>query len=1137
MLPLVSCARAAELDERALSAHLVSCAVCRSHAAIVETITAVAGGAPIDPQRVALPVVDPELYVRHHELGAGGMGRTYQAFERRLGRVVALKQIRTDTSADPTALELLFEREARLTARLQHPSIVAIYEAGRFGDAAFYAMRLVDGVPLDKEIARRKALADRLALVPHVLTCAHAIAYAHEARVVHRDIKPANIVVGRFGEAIVIDWGVACDLDEPAAKVKGHSVGTPAYMAPEQAAGEPADPSFDIYALGATLYHVLAGAPPFADLPPAAVARDDVAVTPLARLVAGVPRDLAAIVDRALARNRDERYATAAELADDLGRFQAGRLVAAYEYTARERLVRWLRKHRLSVTVAVAAAAIVATTSIVSVRRIVAAREDAQARADELVLGRARDLLTSDPTAALAWLAQYPSDGPERGEAALIAAEASSLGVARHVLAGNTREVRDVAVSPDGARIASAGADGCAWMWDAATGDGRSLGCGDAAMVRIAYAPDGTRLAALAGDGTVYVWNALTGAPLARLSAGPVGRALTWSPDGTLLAVAGDKVRVWNDLAALDDASGRRAPWRELDVVDDLFDIAFSPSGKQIAAGGRAAKVQVWDLAAPAAPPRDFADLTDGVMQLKFSPAGDRLAAAGRDGKTHVWSVATAAPVATYDDGWLVRAIAFSPDGRTLASAGEGAVIHVRDAATGATRSFAGHKGGVVDLAFIPDGSQLVSASLDQSVRVWDVASGASRALLGHRDIIDHVVVTRDGSVAVSAGKDHAVRVWPLRGEPSQIIAPVAAVGTVQPTATDVAFSAHGGALASAWSDGTIRVGDRVACTSPRAARQLAWTPDGATLVWVGHDPVVHACAAGTPGNAGGDLSIAASTAAPIAARAMAAADTRAEVFALAMLPDGGFVTGGIDKTVRLWELDGTSRIVHAHNGGVWSVAVSPDGKRFASGGLDGVLAIGALASGDASVRRRPGHKNHINAVAFSADGKRVATASDDETARVWDVDGDASPIVLDVHRTVDAVAFSPDGATLATAAHDGGVTLWTLAAGGAAAANRRVVARHHAAVKTVAFSPDGHALASGGLDGTVWVVDLEHDRERVYVTAGAVQRVVFSADGARLAAAAQVVQVWSLSERSVATDTTARVADDGEVWTPRAAP
>ncbi len=482
----MSCAVAATLHDAALASHTQKCAVCRSHAAIVETVTA-ARELHATGKKVELAAVDPELYVRHHELGAGGMGRTYQAFERRLGRIVALKQIRTDTNADPGALELLFEREARLTARLQHPSIVAIYEAGRLGDAPFYAMRLIEGEPLDRKIARGKTLGERLALVPHVLTCAHAIAYAHEHRVVHRDVKPANIVVGKFGEAIVIDWGVACDLDEPAAKVRGHSVGTPAYMAPEQAAGEPADPGFDIHALGATLYHVLAGRPPFADLAEV-IARGDARVTPLDQLVSGVPRDLVAIVAKALAPDRAERYQTAAELAADLGAFQAGRLVAAYEYTARERLLRWLRRHRISVAIALVAAAVVAATAIVSVRRIVAAREVAQARADELVLGRARDLLASDPTASLAWLAQYPADGPDRGEAALIAAEASSLGVARHVLAGNTREVRDVALSPDGARIASAGADGCVWTWDADTGDGSALGCDGAPLVRIAYA-------------------------------------------------------------------------------------------------------------------------------------------------------------------------------------------------------------------------------------------------------------------------------------------------------------------------------------------------------------------------------------------------------------------------------------------------------------------------------------------------------------------------------------------------------------------------------------------------------------------------------------------------------------------------
>ncbi len=176
-----------------------------------------------------------------------------------------------------------FVAEALVTARLQHPSIVPVYEAGRWpGGEPFYAMKLVSGRSLADVIAERKTLEERLALLPHVLAVAEAIAYAHTERIIHRDLKPANVLVGDFGETVVIDWGLAKDLareegteptgaaDTPLRSRRteritrlGTVMGTPAYMPPEQAAGRPVDERADVYALGAILYHLLAGTRPY----------------------------------------------------------------------------------------------------------------------------------------------------------------------------------------------------------------------------------------------------------------------------------------------------------------------------------------------------------------------------------------------------------------------------------------------------------------------------------------------------------------------------------------------------------------------------------------------------------------------------------------------------------------------------------------------------------------------------------------------------------------------------------------------------------------------------------------------------------------------------------------------------------
>ena len=348
--------------------------------------------------------VDPTHYVVVREIARGGMGRIHVARDRRLGREVAIKEVLIDSAS----ARRRFEREARITAGLQHPSIVSVHEAGQWpsGDP-FYAMRLVTGRTLDAVIAEAKTLAQRIALVPNVLAVADAMAYAHGQRVIHRDLKPVNIVVAGFGETVVLDWGLAKKLDgdrstvpaasdvgdEAAAETVdgetrvGDVLGTPAYMPPEQAAGTGVDERADVYAIGAILYHVLAGRPPYvaasnAELIAALMTEPP---EPIAVRVPGVPEELAAIVNRAMARDIEQRYRTAAELADDLRRFQTGQLVGAHRYSLRELLRRWARRYRTPLIAGGVAVVVAIAIGVFALQRIFAAnREIEQQRAKAL---------------------------------------------------------------------------------------------------------------------------------------------------------------------------------------------------------------------------------------------------------------------------------------------------------------------------------------------------------------------------------------------------------------------------------------------------------------------------------------------------------------------------------------------------------------------------------------------------------------------------------------------------------------------------------------------------------------------------------------------------------------------------------
>jgi tetratricopeptide (TPR) repeat protein len=340
-------------------------------------------------------------YVLGAEIARGGMGRILAAYDLRLDRTVAVKRLEGDTPS----LVARFRREISVTASLQHPGIVPIYDSGTLPDGSlFYAMRYVPGSSMDAVMADLRDEEQRLDLLGSVLFAADAVAYAHEKGIIHRDLKPANILVGPFGEMVVIDWGLARveggdGVDDsagwnlaadPVRTRDGSVLGTPRYMAPEQARGETATRRSDVYALGAILYHVLAGVPPV-DGEKVSVVLEQVSraeVVPLAKAAPALPADLAAIVDRAMAADPERRYASAGELAGDLRRFRAGQLVAAHSYSRKELVRRFVRRHRTAVALVSLFTAILTIGGVASVRGIISQRERAELQRHEAELQR-----------------------------------------------------------------------------------------------------------------------------------------------------------------------------------------------------------------------------------------------------------------------------------------------------------------------------------------------------------------------------------------------------------------------------------------------------------------------------------------------------------------------------------------------------------------------------------------------------------------------------------------------------------------------------------------------------------------------------------------------------------------------------
>jgi WD40 repeat protein/tRNA A-37 threonylcarbamoyl transferase component Bud32 len=783
-------------DARALDRHLASCEDCQ---AVAATEAPPDDGPPADD--LDLPMISRSAYVFGKEIGRGGMGRILAARDRRIGRPVAIKEI-LDLSPSMAAR---FEREARLTARLQHPGIVPVYEIGQFsGGRAFYAMPRLPGTTLREAIAHAHSLPERLALLPVVIAAAEAVAYAHSQRIVHRDLTPANILIGKFGETVVIDWGIAKDLNASETDVTdpgpfrresasltaaGAVVGTAAYMPPEQAAGEPIDERVDVYALGAILYHLLAGHAPYRGATTEAV---------LAQLRAGPPPPaagppvLASIVARAMGRDKANRYRDAEELALELKRFQTGKLVATHRYSLRQLWWRWLRMRRgIIVTGTILLAGMIAL-SIAEYRRIFRERDRANTINAELLEDQGRqELLAAHPSRALAYLSSAYSQG--RKSPAL-----------RFMLAEAARDVEALQLTVEGDDIGELG--------------------------QVPLSHDGHRLATVR-EGRVRVWDAKTGA-VVRTIRGPAGYVdrPIFAPDGRVLVRADTAVLLWD--------VGSEEPVRAFDHGAEISTALFSPDGARLVTVSDVAHdVKMWETATG-----QLLFTLDGdnpyARQLRalFDHDGYRLAIRNPDGAVHIHDARSGKELATIgkpSDGLL--ACSFSPDGDFLATGTRSGRILIWDVSGVPNSAWTGHEGVVVALDWSPDGSRVVSSAIDGTARLWNVHTRTAIAIFRHGGGPVYGSLSADGQRVATRGFDGRVQLWSARDG--------SAIGLLESgRGTFMGFGRSANQLVTSDDDGKVRLWDasgRLVRSldgfEPQRKAELGMSPDG-SRIFVGSD-------------------------------------------------------------------------------------------------------------------------------------------------------------------------------------------------------------------------------------------------------------------------------------------------------------
>jgi WD40 repeat protein len=991
------------------------------------------------------------------EVARGGMGVVYEARQISLDRPVALKMILAGQFAGPADVER-FHVEAQAAANLDHPHIVPIYEVGEHQGQHYYSMRLVRGGNLAERLPGLLTTPRHAALL--MATVARAVEYAHLRGILHRDLKPANILLDEQGQPHVTDFGLAKRLGEDAELTRsGDVLGTPGYMAPEQAERRrgAVTTATDVYGLGAVLYAAMTGRPPFQGATVLEVLEQVKGHEPAPprRFNPLVDRDLETICLTCLSKDAQKRYNSAGAMADDLERWLGGQPIEARPIPPWERAIKWVRRRpAIAALVAISGLAAMALVGIgvglwYNSRLQAALGEARQERTEaynerERAQSEGRIARRYWYAADLNWaqrnrdrgllgpaLALLERQRPAADEEDLRGFEWSYLRrLCRTdtVLASCATEVGSVAFSGDGNTLA--------------------VGIGDSSK------PD--------GPGEVRLWDMTTrrSRTIATGATGPIA-SLAFSPDGQILAAAG-RARgtiLWDVRTGQERAVLPGPP-------EGVVCVAFAVDGKTLASGGNDGTTQLWDVATgrlrgTLPGDGDKHEATGGaeaslpghehaVFALVFTPDGGTLATGGKDRTIRLWDVATSRIRSTLPcpEGWI-DALAIAPGGELLASSGSDKKVTLWEMTTGRVRAtLTGRPSGAVQsLAFATDGKTLAGGGW-RSVSLWDVSTGHLQATLkGHGDWIHGLAFSPDGRTLASGSSDKTVRLWDIDRDRER-----ANLGQQQWAISAVAFSPDGRTLASA--DYTnIKLFDansgreQTSLPARHWVRSLAYAPDGATFA-----------TAGPQGERGEEPGI-----------------------------------------VKLW--DSAARQVRAtldpHLEEVFTVAFSPDGKTLAIGG--GSSKNGAAQLWDVATCRETttlaGHAQPVTSLAFSADNRFLATSSgapiDIGQVKVWDLATHRERMTVAGHSDV---RFSPDGLTLAFGSQDG-VVLRDLATG-----RQRLALGAFSTALT--FSPDGRTIATaGGSGGGMALWQASTGQELITLNFFyPVTSLAFSTDGAALA-------------------------------------
>lgn len=1054
------------------------------------------------------------------ELGRGGMGVVYRARQISLNRPVALKLILAGQLASPAEVRR-FQNEAEAAARMHHPGIVPIYEIGEHEGRHFLSMKLIEGEPLSARLGKLRSQQSPRQMATLVSRVAQAVHYAHQRSILHRDLKPANILLDQEDQPHLTDFGLAKLLESDAGLTHSQAVmGTPDYLSPEVAAGKAREvtTAADIFSLGAILYELLTGSPPFHGDTAAATIQKvlNEEPRPPRSAVPGVPRDLETIALKCLEKDPARRYASAAEVAEELDRFARGETILARPATPPERVWRWARRKPALATLVVALHLVFAAglagilwqwqranqhaeraatfarseagqrrTAEKMVEREAAQHERAEYQRAELLLSRGELELP------LALLARSLRESPTN---AVLATRIRSVldlrGISLPAMAPLTQPspIRWARYSPDGKTILTISTDPVARLWPAEDGQPPKLLPHGGAITAFAFSATAPLLVTATELGTMRLWSSADGTPVgARIVHGNEAPLLAFNQDGRrMISASANMLRLWEMPATKQLASARPGLGQPLRAA------SFSPDGRFLLTASPDTSV-IWE----ADTLKRVGELP-GTSHAQFTPDGGHLLLQ----RSMIWNWREHQPLTTqFETGEEpMRSAEFSPDGRSLLLAAGDWGGRLLDLETLSPRvPLLTHEQPVQSARFSRDGSRMLTITASGLVYVWDARTGQPLTTpIHHPNEIHFAEFSPDSQRLLILPATGQVHVWNLRLHGARSLRLLHS-GLV----TSVQFASEGKRLLTTSRDGTAQLWERDTgrlvfppLQHPGAVIAAALSPDGRWIATVCADQTARLWSAETGLPRGQPL---------------VHDDTPVTV---EFAPDGGrLVTAARDGLARVWDTATGKLLLKVEQSDALTAAhFSEDGKQLLTAARDGVAQLWDAQSGQ-TVFSPFEHRNAVMAAVFAPDGKHIATSSRDRTLRFWDRQSGREagpPLEHPAGLRLEALHFSPDGKRAVTAAGNSAY-VWNLVGGHPVGPPLS----HGDLVLDAQFSPDGRMVATVSRDDTArfWDFTTGLPLSEPLPHGARVEHLAFSPDGRWLATAAADggVHVWEV--------------------------